>query len=64
MQKLNFKIEINAPKEKIWNTMLNDETYRIWTETFAPGSYYKGDWAQGSKILFLDRTKKGFWEVW
>src|SRR5690606_24494151 len=27
--------------------------YREWTQEFSPGSYYKGDWSKGSKILFL-----------
>ena len=53
MEKLNFKIEINAPKEKVWNTMLEDATYRLWTTPFSEGSYYKGDWSKGSKIIFL-----------
>lgn len=33
--------------------MLDDKTYRDWTSAFNPGSYYKGDWSKGSKILFL-----------
>jgi len=53
MEKLQFKIDINSPKVKVWNTMLDDKTYRQWTEAFMPGSYYKGDWNKGSKILFL-----------
>jgi len=53
MQKLKFSIEINAPKEKVWNTMLDDKTYRMWTTPFNEGSYYKGDWSKGSKIIFL-----------
>lgn len=53
MQKLHFSVEINAPREKVWDTMLEDSTYRQWTEAFNPGSYYKGDWEKGSKILFL-----------
>lgn len=53
MHKLNFSITINAPKAKVWNTMLDDATYRVWTETFAAGSHYVGDWSKGSKILFL-----------
>lgn len=59
MQKLNFSIVINAPKEKVWNTMLDDKTYRLWTDVFAPGSYYKGNWDKGSKILFLGPSEKG-----
>lgn len=33
--------------------MLDDETYREWTEVFNPGGHYKGSWEKGSKILFL-----------
>jgi uncharacterized protein YndB with AHSA1/START domain len=59
MEKLKFNININAPKEKVWKTMLEDKTYRKWTEAFAPGSYYKGSWDKGSKILFLAPGEKG-----
>ena len=53
MEKLQFKIDINASNEKVWNTMLDNKTYRIWTEEFTPGSHYVGNWSKGSKILFL-----------
>lgn len=53
MEKLHFTTQINAPREKVWNTMLEDASYREWTAAFNPGSYYKGDWSEGSKILFL-----------
>jgi len=53
MQKLNFSIVIDAPKEKVWHAMLDDRPYREWVSVFNPGSYYKGDWSRGSKMLFL-----------
>lgn len=53
MPNMHFSTTIQAPKQKVWNTMLADATYRIWTESFSPGSHYIGDWSQGSKILFL-----------
>ena len=53
MKKLHFSVLINAPKEKVWHTMLDDEPYREWATAFSPGSYYQGDWSKGSKILFL-----------
>lgn len=54
MQKIKFSVLIDAPKEKVWHTTLDDATYRSWTEAFNPrGSWYEGDWSQGSKILFL-----------
>jgi uncharacterized protein YndB with AHSA1/START domain len=33
--------------------MLDDKTYRQWTEVFAAGSHYVGSWDEGSKIRFL-----------
>ena len=53
MNRLHFAILVDAPKQKVWHTMLDDRTYREWTQAFNPGSYYKGDWNKGSKILFL-----------
>jgi uncharacterized protein YndB with AHSA1/START domain len=58
MNKLHFSITINAPKAKVWRTMLEDATYRVWTEAFSAGSHYIGDWSQGSKILFLGPDPK------
>lgn len=59
MIRLNFSILINAPAKKVWRTMLSDETYRIWTAVFCPGSHFVGDWSEGSKILFLGPDEKG-----
>ncbi|MBM3926113.1 MAG: SRPBCC domain-containing protein [SAR202 cluster bacterium] len=53
MEKLHFSVRIDAPKEKVWDTMLDDKTYREWTEAFMPGGHYVGSWRKGSKILFL-----------
>ena len=53
MQKLHFSMLINAPKNKVWHAMLDDQPYREWTNAFNEGSYYKGSWEKGSKMLFL-----------
>lgn len=53
MQKLHASIFIQAPKEKVWDTMLGNETYSEWTKPFCSNSWYVGDWNEGSKILFL-----------
>lgn len=58
MQKIHFSIFIKAPVEKVWNTMLEDKTYREWTTAFNPGSYYKGSWEKGSKMLFIGPDPK------
>lgn len=59
MEKLHFSIIINAPTKRVWETMLNQDTYRKWTDVFAPGSHYKGSWNEGSKILFLAPNNDG-----
>jgi hypothetical protein len=53
MQKLHTSILINAPREKVWITMLDPESYKEWTAAFNPGSRYEGNWDQGSTIRFI-----------
>lgn len=50
---LTFSVTINAPKQTVWETMLNKETYIEWTHAFHPGSYYEGNWEEGSEIRFV-----------
>jgi uncharacterized protein YndB with AHSA1/START domain len=59
MNTLHFSIIINAPKEKVWDTMLQDATYRVWTKPFNEGSHYQGDWSEGSTIRFLGTDADG-----
>ena len=53
METLRFEIEIEAPVQTVWSTMLDDDTYRQWAASFQEGSYYTGDWEEGSTIRFL-----------
>jgi len=59
MEKLKFKITIDASREKVWDVLWNDDTYPIWTAPFSPGSKAETDWQEGSKILFLDASDRG-----
>ncbi|WP_429886498.1 SRPBCC family protein [Geoalkalibacter halelectricus] len=62
MIRLNFSVSIQAPREKVWTTMLADESYRQWTAVFSPGSHYVGSWVEGGKLLFLgldDKSEEG-----
>ncbi len=43
----------------VWETLLNDSTYRQWTSAFSEGSHAQTDWKKGSKILFLDGSGNG-----
>ena len=62
MEKLHFKVSINAPVTRVYDTMLGNNsksTYEQWTSLFNPTSTYKGSWGKGSKILFLGVDEKG-----
>ncbi|MEJ7560065.1 MAG: SRPBCC domain-containing protein [Pedobacter sp.] len=59
MEKLEFKMTINAPKEVVWNILIGDETYPQWTSVFCDGSKVVTDWQVGSKALFLDGKNSG-----
>jgi len=59
MKRLDFNIDINAPREKVWNILWNDSTYPQWTSPFSPESRVKTDWKKGSKALFHDGTDNG-----
>jgi len=53
MKTLHFSTTIDAPAVIVWETMLDDATYREWTSAFSPGSYFEGSWLPGSEIRFL-----------
>lgn len=62
MKKLQFRISINAPVEKVFDHMLgiqNKSTYEQWTSLFNPTSSYEGNWTKGSKMLFIGTDEKG-----
>lgn len=59
MEKIHLTTFINAPRERVWDAMLSDASYRDWTSAFNPGSYFVGDWSEGSKILFLGPDLEG-----
>ncbi len=56
---MDFKIEINAPREKVWDVLFGEKTYPLWTVAFSEGSRVETDWQKGSKALFLDSSNRG-----
>ena len=61
MEKQTFKITIDAPREKVWDVLWSDDTYREWTSVFSPGSRAETDWrrtpiiSHSMKLRLLDR---------
>ncbi|MGB4590126.1 MAG: hypothetical protein WBI17_12995 [Clostridiaceae bacterium] len=53
MKKLQFSIEINASKEKVWATLWDDLTFRDWASIIDEGTYIKGEMKEGNEIQFI-----------
>jgi hypothetical protein len=61
MKTLQFTKDINAPAQKVWDTLWNETTYSQWTNAFNPngGSMLQSDWEVGGRTLFLDGQGNG-----
>ncbi|SHN07316.1 hypothetical protein SAMN04488057_10659 [Cyclobacterium lianum] len=62
MEKKQYTIEINAPVEKVFDTMLglsDKSTYEQWTALFNPTSTFEGSWEKDQKIHFIGTDDKG-----
>ena len=59
MERKSFSIRVNASREKIWDVLWSDGSYRKWTSVFAEGSRAETDWKKGSKVLFHDGKGDG-----
>ncbi len=62
MKKIQYKKEIEASAEKVYNTLLGlntIKTYEQWTAEFNPTSTYEGSWDKGSKIYFVGTDENG-----
>ncbi|MFM6925926.1 MAG: SRPBCC domain-containing protein [Ferruginibacter sp.] len=63
MKKISFSTSIHAPKNKVWDILWYDETYRKWTSVFMEGSCAASDWNEGSKIHFTDGKGGGMYSI-
>lgn len=59
MQKMTYSIDIKAPQEKVWDTMLKPETYPQWTKAFSEHSEFIGQWKKGERMKFIDKDLGG-----
>ena len=59
MKHLQYRIVISAPTKKVWETMLDKETYKKWVSKSWPDSSYEGKWAKGEKMKFTGPDGSG-----
>lgn len=56
---LQFEQRIDAPVAKVWDTMLAKDSYSQWTAPFTAGSYFEGNWEEGTRMRFLAPSGSG-----
>ncbi len=59
MVSLYFTEIIHAPKEVVWNTMLEKPTYELWSSAFSEWSTYQWSREKWSEIRFVDPEGMG-----
>ncbi len=53
MQTIQHSIEINAPKENVWEVLWSDQTLRDWASIIDEGTYMDGSLKAGNEINFI-----------
>lgn len=59
MKKINLDIIINAPREAVWDAIVDGSKYRVWTSVFHETSAFEGGWNKGDSIRFTAVNEKG-----
>ena len=63
MTRLHYSIDIDAPRQRVWDVLWDDKTYPEWTSAFMEGSHAVSDWKEGSTVQFLGPTGDGMLAV-
>ena len=56
---MQFEIEIHATKEKVWDALWQDETFREWAGIIDPGTHMIGEMKDGNEIQYISGNGYG-----
>lgn len=56
---MQFTIEINASREKVWNTLWQEETFREWAGIIDPGTHMVGELKEGNEVQYISGNGYG-----
>jgi uncharacterized protein YndB with AHSA1/START domain len=59
MKEMQFTVEISATKEKVWDTLWQDETFREWAGIIDPGTHMVGGLKEGNELQFISGNGYG-----
>lgn len=61
METLKYQIEVDAPAEKVWDILWDENTYSQWIYYFSPDSNMVTDLQVGVKPISPIRAKRMEW---
>lgn len=53
MKELRFSVDIRAPKERVWDILWQDKTFRDWAGLIDPGTYMQGELQEGNEVQYI-----------
>jgi uncharacterized protein YndB with AHSA1/START domain len=53
MKEMQFSIEIDASKQKVWDILWEDQTFRQWASIIDTETYMVGELKEGNEIQFI-----------
>lgn len=56
---MHFQVKIRADKEKVWDTLWQDETFRDWASIIDPGTRMVGELKEGNELQFISANGYG-----
>lgn len=59
MKELQFQVEIHASREKVWDTLWQDGTFREWAGIIDPGTHMIGELKEGNEIQYISGNGYG-----
>lgn len=59
MKEVQFSIEINASKEKVWEVLWSDQTLRDWAGIIDAGTHMVGELKEGNEVQFISGNGYG-----
>lgn len=63
MKLLEFTTQISATPEKVWNVLFTQDSYGKWSSAMNSGTYFEGNWEEGSILKFLDQKNNGMYNL-
>ncbi len=59
MKEMQFRVDIHATKERVWDTLWQHETLREWAGIIDPGTHMVGGLKEGNEVQFISGNGYG-----